>query len=630
MAIKKLKITPGVNRENTRYTSEGGWYESDKIRFRQGYPEKIGGWLRISGNTFIGVCRSLFKWSRNDGTRILGVGTDSKYYAELGGVYFDITPLRASSVAGGATFSAVTGSDILTITDTAHGAFQHDYVTFSSAVTLNGAITATVLNQNYKIETVVDVNNYTILAVDPSGVTVLATGADTGNGGSSTIAAYEIHTGAASALAFSGWGGGTWSEESTGWGTSGTTAPTTNFRIWNNSNFGEDLIAGIPNGPLYLWEGNTAQRMTPISVAVGATNTPIVHNLLLISDTSRFIFVFGCNPIGSGIKDPMLIRWSSQEDFTQWNPLATNSAGSLRLSRGSKIVAVLQSRQEVLVWTDIALYSLQYLGGSSGWGAQIVGENISTASQNAVAYANGTAYWMGFDKFYIYNGQTKALTCDLRKYLFGDFNIDQYDQVFSGTNESFHEIWWFYPAKFSLMTDRYIIYNYLEQVWYYGSLERSAWLDDGNAGNPVSATYINNLVLHEIGVDDKSTETTVPITSFITSSQFDIDDGDRFAFVSKVIPDISFDGSTAAAPSVDMSLLPLHDSGSGYNNPLSVGGDSVLPVIRTATAPVEVYTKQINLRVRGRQMSIKIESNDLGVQWQLGATRINMRPDGRR
>tara|TARA_R110000822_G_scaffold23016_1_gene71424 strand:+ start:676 stop:2652 length:1977 start_codon:yes stop_codon:yes gene_type:complete len=658
MPIKKLKIEAGVNRENTRYTNEGRWYESDNVRFRQGYPEKIGGWTKLTEGSGIysyvlGYARALLQWTQLSGVKLLGIGTDDKYYIEEGGSFTDITPLRvAAATIDSEPFAmfSIFGLAILQVHDTAHGAYVGDYVTFSGADALGGLITAPLLNKNHKIsklgkvgDSAEDPLDYYLINLGP----VSITGA-TGTGGISVVAAYEIHVSGPSSAVVSGYGGGSW-----GYGDYGVGIATNvgiQFRTWNHSNFGQALLASVPYGPIYKWENDFATKLLPIT----GGGAPLTHNKLLISDTSRFVFVFGVNPYGSIDLDPMLIRWSSQETFTDWTPLATNSAGSLRLSRGSEIVAVKQSRQEILVWTDAALYSLQFIGGNEGWGAQIVGENITVASNHAIAYANGTAFWMGREKFYSYTGQVQTLPCDLRSYVFGNFNDFEYRQVFSGTNEGFNEIWWFYVSEDSdniiePRADKYVIYNYQDNIWYYGNMERCAWLDAANEGKPIAAKYqtvsptqtvpegINNtvpnqgqLLFHEIGVDDDSGDTAIAITSLISSSEFDIDDGDRFSFVSKVIPDLNFRGSTSESPSVQMTLTPLHDSGSGYNNPVSVGGDSSLPVVRSATAPIEVYTKQINLRVRGRQMSIKLESTDAGVHWQLGSPRINIRPDGRR
>ena len=629
MPLKKLQIKPGVNRENTRYTTEGGWYECDKVRFRQSMPEKIGGWSRTSVNTFLGVCRSIWSWSILDGTKVQGLGTNLKFYIDIGGAYYDVTPIRATTAAGDVTFAATIGDATIVVTDTLHDAAVGDYVTFSGAVSLGGLITADVLNHEYVVGTVVNANSYTFEATDTfGGSTVLANASDTGDGLGATVGAYQLAVGPEIVAPLTGWGSGTWG---TGvWGTG--TASTESLRLWNQSNFGEDLIAGPKNGQLYFWDASsgTGSRMTLLSAEVGASDVPTEHGLLLISDISRFVFVFGTNNIGTSVYDPMLVRWSDQEDAVNWTPVATNQAGDLRLSRGSRITAVKQSRQEILVWTDIALYSFQYLGGSKGWGAQLVGENISVASSNAVAYANGVSFWMGEDKFYMYGGQAQPLPCDLRRFVFGDINGDQYQQVFSGTNEAFHEIWWFYCSAGSTTVDKYVIYNYLEGIWYYGTMARTAWLDAASGGLPIAATYTYNIVFHEVGIDDNETGTVTAINSYITSSEFDIDDGHHFAFVWRIIPDVSFEGSTTASPSLDMTLQPLHGSGSGYNDPMSEGGVNTLPAVRSATSPVEVYTEQLNIRIRGRQMSLKLESTDLGVQWQLGFPRIDMRQDGRR
>jgi len=621
MPLKKLALKPGVNRERTRYTNETGWYECDKVRFRQGYPEKIGGWQRISANTFQGVCRSLWSWVTLGSQNYVGVGTNLKFYLELGGVYYDITPIRATTT-NTATFAATNGSSTITVTDASHGAMVGDFVTFSGAVSLGGNITADVLNQEYQIQTVPNSNTYTITA------TAAANASDTGNGGGSVTAAYQISVGDAISVPITGWGGGAWS--SGVWGTGGTTASP--MRLWSQSNFGEDLIFGPRGGGIYYWDvtSGTSARGVNISTLGGASDTPTVQNFTLVSDINRFVFAFGANTISTSTQDPMLIRWSDQEDAANWTPSATNQAGSLRLSRGTEIVTAQQSRQEVLVWTDSSVYSLQYLGGQAVWGAQIVGDNISVASQNAVAYASGASFWMGRDKFYMYDGRTQPLPCDLRRYVFNDFNEAQIDQVFAGTNEEFHEIWWFYCSADSTSVDRYVVYNYLDKVWYYGSLARTAWLDSGTRQYPLAATYTYNLVNHEEGVDDNETATTTAIDAFITSAEFDLDDGHRFAFIWRVLPDMTFDGSTASSPAATMTFYPLKNSGSGYTSPASAGGTSSGTITRTATVPVEAFTEQINTRVRGRQLAVKVSSDAVGVQWQLGSPRLDMRPDGRR
>ena len=563
MALKKLAFKPGINREVTRYTNENGWYECDKVRFRQGYPEKIGGWERISVSSFQGICRSLSNWITLASINLIGVGTHLKFYLEQGGGYNDITPIRATTAAGDVTFAATNGSTTLTVTDSGHGAREGDFVTFSGAVTLGGNITASVLNAEYQIVTVPSINTYTITA------TATANSSDTGNGGSSVVGAYQIRTGEPYEVPLTGWGGGTWGAGT--WGTGSVS--TESIRLWSQSNFGEDLIFGPRGGDIFYWDATNGvnTRGVYLSSLSGASDVPTQQNFILVSDVSRFVFCFGTTPLGSSTFDPMLIRWSDQEDPTNWTPAATNQAGSIRLSKGTEIVTAKQSRQEILVWTDSSVYSLQYQGAPIVWSTQLVGDNISIASQNAVAFSSGVAFWMGKDKFYAYDGRTQTLPCDLRRFVFNDFNELQYDQVTAGTNEAFHEIWWFYCSQNSQTNDRYVVYNYLEKTWYYGTMARTAWLDSGLRDYPLGASYQHNLVNHEFGTDDNETGTPAAITATITSGQFDIDDGDRFAFVWRVMPDMTFDGSTTDSPHATMSLLPLANSGSGYNSPTSEG-----------------------------------------------------------
>jgi hypothetical protein len=617
MPLKKIALKSGVNRENTRYASEGGWYECDKIRFRQGTPEKIGGWQRISTTTFLGVCKSLWSWVTLGSLQLIGVGTNLKFYVERGGSYNDITPLRAT-VSLTDPFETTVGSSIVEVTDAAGGYIDGDFVTFSGATAVGG-IAANTLNQEYQIS-YTSGNSYTI------DVGTNATSSVTGGG--SVSAAYQINIGPAFTIPLTGWGSSFWGSGTWGFGAESTES----LRLWSQSNFGEDLIFGPRGGAIYYWDATngTSSRGVLLSSLGGASGVPTVQNYILISDISRFVFCFGANPIGSATQDPMVVRWSDQEDATNWTPAATNQAGSLRFSRGTEIVTAAQSRQEVLVWTNSSLYSMQYVGAPEVWTAQLVGENISIASQNSVAYSNGVAYWMGRDKFYKYDGRTQPLICNLRKFIFDDLNPAQYDQVFAGTNESYHEVWWFYCSSNSTAVDKYVIYNYIENVWYYGTMARTAWLDSGLREYPLAATYSNNLVNHEIGVDDAETATPQAIHAFVASAEFDLDDGHQFMFIWRMLPDIRFDGSTAENPSAVMTLLPLANSGSGYNSPLSEGGSNAGTVIRTATLPIEQYTGQVNVRVRGRQLAIKVESTDLGVTWQLGVPRADMRSDGRR
>ena len=618
MPLQKVSLKPGINREGTRYSTEGGYYDGDKIRFRQGLPEKIGGWLRISETTFEGVARSLHNWVTLGDQNLIGVGTHLKFYIENVGNYNDITPLR-STVTLSNPFTTTAGSAVVTVTDANGGYKNGDYVTFSNVSTVGGLD----LNGEFNVSltAVSAANTYTITA--DSAASSSATG-----GGASVSAAYQINVGNAFSTPITGWGAGTWGQGSWGFGVSSTTE----VRFWSQSNFGEDLILGHRGGELFYWDATNGveTRAVLVSSRAGASDVPVVQNLILVSDISRFVFCFGTNEIGSTTLDPTLLRWSDQENAENWTPSATNQAGSLRLSRGTEIVAASQARQEVLVFTDSSLYSLQYVGAPAVWTANVVGENISISSQNAVGYANGVAYWMGKDKFYKYDGRTSPLKCDVRRYVFNDFNTEQYSQVFSGTNESFHEVWWFYCSSSATNIDKYVIYNYLEDIWYYGTLARTAWLDSGLRDNPLAATYDNNLVDHESGIDDNQGSSTAAITAYVESSEFDLDDGHKFMHVNRIIPDVSFDGSTATSPVVTMTLKPLRNSGSGIHSTPSLGGVNNATVTRTASSPVEVFTDQINVRVRGRQLSMRIESSAEGVTWQLGAPRLDMRPDGRR
>jgi hypothetical protein len=706
MTLKKFQPRPGVNKENTRYANENGWYDSDKVRFRQGTPEKIGGWQRISASTFLGICRSLWNWVTLGAQNLIGLGTNLKFYISNGGAYYDVTPIRVTTTLGSDPFSA-NGTTTVTVTAASHGANTGDYVTFSGAT----GTYASTLNAEYSI-TYKDANSYYITTA-----TALTAGS---YGGAAVSAAYQINVGPAVQVPITGWGSGTWSSGT--WGSSAKTVLP--LRLWTQNNFGQDLIFGYRNGPMYYWNATngtstrgvllnslggtvtftsasptvvtlttTFPAGTPVQFAatgslptgVSAATTyylsnvsgltanitnssgtlintsstgsgayisllvdvPTVQNVIFVSD-NRFVFAFGCNDYGSATQNPMLIRWSAQEDPYTWTPTATNQAGSLQLSHGSEIVTVVQTRQEVVVFTDSSLYSLQYLGPPAVWSSQLLGDNISIVGPNAAVIASGKVYWMGVDKFYVYDGRVNTLNCDLRKFIYQDINLDQNQQIFCNTNEGFNEVWWFYcsitgPNGTGTVTnpntiiDRYVIYNYIESdgkggqgVWYYGTMQRTAWLDSGLRKYPVAATYSYNLVDHEYGVDNNETATALPIEAYISSSEFDIDDGDRFGFVWRVLPDMTFDGSTATSPSAVMTLLPMQNSGSGYNDPTSVGGSDNGTVTRTATVPIEKFTGQVNIRVRGRQMVMKVASSDLGVQWQLGYPRFDIRVDGRR
>lgn len=706
MPLKKIIFKSGVNRENTRYTTEGGWYECDKIRFRQGTPEKVGGWYQTSSSVFVGVCRALWNWITLGSLNVLAVGTSLKYYIESGGAYYDITPLRyasssaslnnafevfntlktvtvtwagsnlstgdvvnisgctvavggvpaanfnnqfsvtrigtntfqitvataaTSSTTGGGTitislfkyterltnpFQCYLNSTLITVTDSAHGAITNDFVDFTSTSTFNGV----TITGWYQIN-VIDANTYTINAATQAS-------ANASSQGGTVTAQYQINTGPEFAVPLSGWGSGAWGTGTWGYGTTATQ----DLRLWSQSNFGENLVFGPRGGGMYYWVAANSVSNIGFNIATiyGATDVPTVQNYIAISDASRFVFAFGCNDYGSTAQDPMLIRWSDQESITNWTPAATNQAGSLRLSHGSYIVTAMQVRQEILVWTDSTVYSLQYLGVPAVWGSQLLGDNISIVGQNATALASSVVYWMGRDKFYKYDGSVSTLSCDLRQFVYGNINLSQASQFFASTNEGFNEVWFFYCSEGSVVIDTYVVYNYLEQVWYYGYLGRTAWLDTGLRNYPIAATYSYNLVYHEYGVDDGTVLPATAIDSYIVSSEFDIDDGHNFGFVWRILPDLTFRGSSSTNPSMVMTLYPLQNSGSGYNDPLSEGGSAYATVQRTSTVTVEQYTGTIFVRVRGRQMAFKVQNNNIGDQWQLGAPRIDIRKDGRR
>jgi hypothetical protein len=695
MPLQSIKIAPGVNRENTRYASEGRWYESDKVRFRQGTPEQIGGWVKVSDSTYLGVCRSLFVWATLSDIDYVGVGTNLKFYVSRGGLYYDVTPIRSTVTLAADPFTTANTSAVIDVEAVAHGAIVGDFVTFSGATAVGGL----TLNGEYQVTLVVSEDNFQFVAAAPATSTAIG-------GGASVVATYQINTGPATQMPSYGWGSGYWSYST--WG-SAAQAMGTEIRLWSQVNYGEDLIFGPRYGGMYYWRASTGTGVRAvnlnsmggtvsftvaaptvmtlgIALSIGSSFTlistgvlptgltestvyyietltgnaativttpggtevavtgagsgvnsiailkdvPLYQHTLLVSDTSRIVLAIGCNDIGSSVIDPMLIRWSDQENPLQWYPQATNQAGSLRLSNGSEIYSALQVRQEILVWTNTALYSLQNIGAPLGWGATLLDSNISSTHPNGVVLASGVVYWMGVEKFYMYDGRVQTLNCELRQYVFSDLNFDQAYQFFATTNEAFNEVWWFYCSANSLVVDRYVVYNYLEKIWYYGTMGRTAWVDSGLSSTPLAATYNNNLVNHEVGNVDGEGATDVAINSYIISSQFDIGDGHAFAFIWRMLPDITFRGSNEnISPQVTISLLPLQNAGSGYTIPPSVGGSNAYAVQRIGTYAVDQFTGQINTRVRARQMSIKVESNTLGTQWQLGYCRIDIRPDGR-
>ena len=710
MPLQKLQLRPGVNREGTTLANEGGWFECNKIRFRSGYPQKLGGWQPISSSTYIGTARSLWNWVTLQGYNLLAVGTSSKYYVESGGTYNDITPIRATETLTD-PFTTTNGSRVVIVTDVNHGATDGDYVTFSGATTVGGLN----LNGEFRI-TYISTNSYSITA--SSAATSSATG------GGTVTAKYQLNSGLEIYGYVTGWGAGLWggfvlntqqtaltadlsasnttitvasttgfsnatgtvlinqelatytgntattftgatrgangtiatshsngsivynARVFTGWGESAAFGITQRLRLWSEANFGDYLIINPRGGSLYMWvpeytPGGSLLFTTPATLLSNSssgvyqtdTSCPIVANFVMVSDSSRFVIAFGANDYGSTAQDPMLIRWSDQEDYAVWAPAITNQAGSFRLSAGSEIIAAQQTRQEILVFTDGAVFSMQYLGPPFVWGFNILSDNISIAGPNVVATANNITYWMGKDKFYAYTGRVETLPSALRQYVFGDINMEQSDQFFAGTNEGYSEIWWYYCSSGSSVIDRYVIYNYLDQVWYYGTLGRTAWLDSPLREYPMAATYSHTIVYHEIGNDDIEVNGTInPIDSYIQSSDFDIGDGHNFGFVWRMIPDITFDGSTTqtGTPEVTFTVRPRQNPGAAY-------GASPSPTVASAQSyavqknyTVQEFTEIVYTRIRGRQMAFKVSSNQLGCQWQLGVPRIDVRADGRR
>jgi hypothetical protein len=634
-ALLPIMFRPGVNREQTQYASEtvgtvspnfsivGSWYASQLVRFRQGFPEKMGGWTPTSLNTYLGTCRSLFNWSSLAGNSVIGVGTNLKFYVNSGGNFYDITPVRGTATLTN-PFTAVSGQSMIKVSATAHGAVTGDFVTFSGATGLGGNITAAVLNKQYQI-VVTDANTFNFTA------TATANSADAAGspGGGTVTATYQINTGPAIQVPLFGWGAGTWGSGS--WGNGAST--TIDLRLWSQANFGQDLIFCPMGGGIYYWNyaGGFTSPAVNISTLSGASDVPTVANFIFVSDASRFVFAFGTNALGTSTQDPMLVRWSDQESVTMWTPAATNQAGDIRLSRGSKLVACVQNRQEIVVWTDTSVYSFQYVGTPAVWSSNIVGDNISIMSKNSAILAAGTTYWMGIDKFYKYNGTVSTLRCDLREYIYANINQGQSQQIFAGTVEGFNEVWWFYCSANNTVIDSYVVYNYQDDIWYYGSLGRTAWIDSTTLTYPVSATYNNTLVFQENGLDDNTNGTSYPIDSYIQSSEFDLQFGQRFAFVNRILPDVTFRKSTAANPQVTMTMIPMQNAGSGYNTPQSTAGSTnIATITRTATSPIEQFTGQVFIRLRGRQMIFQIEGNQLGLQWQLGTPRLEIKQDGRR
>jgi hypothetical protein len=647
MPLQKLQFRPGLNREGTDYANEGGWYDGDKIRFRSGFPEKIGGWSRLSNSSFLGTARSLWNWQDLGGENYLGVGTNIKYYIEYGGGYNDITPFVHTSTNLGAAagpFTATNASSTIVITDATYAPFVGDYIVISGATSLGGNITAAVLNQEYIVTAVgPTANTYSIEAKNPAtGNPVLANSSDTLKGGATVIVGYQVPVGLDVYTVGTGWGAGPWGRGT--WGSAFTSGISDQLRLWSNDNFGQDLIIAPRGGDIYYWKDSDginvrAKKLSTLSTDAGFSGTYVPHttNQVVSSAIQKFVIAFGANPYVDGTPNtdfnPMLVRWSDQINPYQWVPDITNQAGEFALTNGSYIMGARATRQEILVWTDSALYSMQYLGAPYVWGFNILMDNISVMSPNSMITVNNVTYWMGADKFYMYSGRVETLPCALRQYVFNDINKDQSFQVFAGSNEGYNEVWWFYVSNSSQGTtvDRYVIYNYVDRVWYYGTMARSAWLDSGIRQYPMAADYNNRILYHESSVDDNAGNTSLPINAYVQSSDFDIQDGHNFGFVWRILPDINFNGSNVSNPYVTMTIRPRVNSGTPYgeaNNPQVTSADNFSATRNVYN--VQEFTGQVYTRLRGRQLAFRIESNSLGVSWQLGTPRIDIRPDGRR
>jgi hypothetical protein len=648
MPLQKLLLKPGVNRESTTLANEGTWFEMDKVRFRSGFPEKIGGWVADTGRaqaalqpptgSYWGVARSLWNWITLGGNNLMGVGTNLKYYIQqsAGGNFYDVTPITQVRTVGSNAFTTVSGSAVVVVNDPGYGGKEGDFVTISGVAGAINGIPAGALNREFRI-TYISASTYSITTAN-----VATSSGTTGSG----IFSYQLPIGGEVYTVGVGWGAGGWGGVTTGFPSTGWGSPApagigvgVQLRLWSQDNYGQDLIVNPRGGALYLWKVNANPTIYDRAVLLAPTSPapytpdadcPVVASAVAVSDASRFVIAFGCNDYGSTVQDPLLVRWSDQENYALWSPAVTNQAGSYRLSTGSSIVAHQQSRQEILVWTDAAIYSMQYLGPPFVWGFQILGDNTSIAGPNTHATAANITYWMGFDKFYMYSGRVETLYCPLRQYIFGDINLDQQYQFFAGTNEGFNEVWWFYCSANSTVIDRYVIYNHLEKIWAYGNLGRTAWLDTPLRNYPSATGYGGQLIYHENGVDDGTTNPPQPLPAFIQSADANIGDGHNYGFVWRMLPDVSFNGSSADKPAVTITLRPRQNPGSNYSAAAAPAVASTQDYRTRRNYEVQQFTEIVFVRVRGRQMAFRIGSEGLGVQWQLGVPAIDLRPDGRR
>tara|TARA_R110002124_G_scaffold159459_4_gene326692 strand:- start:1329 stop:3197 length:1869 start_codon:yes stop_codon:yes gene_type:complete len=622
MPLVKLQFKPGVNKEGTDY-GNNTWNDSDKVRFRMGFPENIGGWAKYSSNTFIGVCRAINAWSGLDGTNRFGIGTEKKLYIETGTAYYDVTPIRASSTINNNPFAISSGSTTVTVTDTGHGAVAGDFVTFSgTASTGDSALTAAVLNAEYTIDSITDANTYVITA------TAASASVSGSKGGASVVAAYQINVGLTTVVFGTGWGVDTYGAEGYGSASTGGSAASGQLRIWSLTNYGEDLLANVRNGGIFTWDATNGLTTRAVSLASlsGASGTPTIARKLIVSSESRQVLALACDPVDDiGTQDTLLIRYSDSESLTEWTPDTTNAAGSLRLSVGSEIITGLSTKRDILVWTNTALHAVSYIGAPFFFGTKLLSSNTSIMGPNAMLEMDEIVYWMGSQNFYLYDGTTKVLPCSLRDDVFLNLNRDQNSKVFAASNRGESEVSWFYPTTGDEIS-HYVTYNYAQQIWYGGTLVRTAWIDRTFNQYPVAASIDNRLYNHEIGLDDGSTTPVTAINSYIESDAFELDSGAgyQFMFARRILPDMKFTGSSATNPSVTVTLTPKDFPGGGTRT-----GDANA-VTRSASSPIEEYTKHVHIRTRGRSFVYRIENTTAGVRWQEGTTRLEVRQDGRR
>ena len=635
MPLTKLNFKPGINKEETDYSNEGGWVDGDKIRFRKGRVEKIGGWEKFSPSSIIGSARALHSWISLEGTKYLGIGTTNKYYIEEGGTYNDVTPIRTTTT-NSTTFAAENGSSTLTVTDNGHGAVNGDFVTFSSAVSLGGNVTAAVLNQEYQIDTVTGTNTYTITAKDTAGTTVTANSSDDpstggGNGGSATDSVYQINSGTEFFVAATGWGVGTWGAG--GWGSSTSLSAVNQLRLWTHDNFGEDLIINVRGGGIFRWKESdgTSTRAVALSGITGANLVPTVGLQVITSETDRHLIVLGADPISgssrTGTVDPMLIAFSDQENALDFEPLTTNTAGSLRLSSGSAIIGGLKSRQEILVWTDTSLYSMNFIGPPLTFAINLINEGAGLLGPKAAVSSPRGVFFMSKKGFYFYNGAVQKLPCSVQDYVFSDLDESQAFKCFAGLNEEFSEVWFFYPSLADNENEisRYVIYNYEENSWSIGSLERYSWLAAGVLDKPLAAgegSTTKYIYEHEKGFNN---DTGAMDGVFVESADIDVGDGDNFVFLKRVLPDILFvnDLGTSQNPAINIVVKRRDFS----NQTLSTD----------STTQITASSKFGSLRSRTRQFVLRFESDDDNTEtdrknykWRLGNTRVEVQPSGRR